>query len=137
MKAIGFDGRERPWNLSKYVPKNRSHSNLHGSVRKTLKQLFPKHKLLEEVSLPGSFTSTRKSTLYADFFIPSANLIVEAHGRQHYEFVPFYHKRKEQFYKSRMRDKDKICWCEINEIDIIILKYSDTEYDWEKTILNR
>ena len=137
MKAIGFDGRERPWTLFKHEGKNRPHSHLHITIRKLLKKLFPRHKILEEIALPGSFTSTRKSTLYTDFFIPSDRLVIEAHGKQHYEFVSFYYKTKLDFQKAKARDRDKIAWCQLNDIDIVILKYSETENEWTNRILNR
>ena len=74
---------------------------------------------------------------YADFNIPSRKLVVEVHGRQHYEFNEFYHKTKRGYQKSRARDRDKIAWCQLNDIDIVILKYSETENEWTNRILNR
>ncbi len=137
MKAIGFDGRHRSWNLSKKSGRNNSHSKLHKKAKVLLRELFPREKILEEVSLPGSFTSTRKSTLYADLFIPSLSLIIEVHGKQHYEFTPFYHRTRIDFQKSKARDRDKISWCELNDIDLISLKYSETEDEWTDRILGR
>ena len=140
MKAVGFDGRKRNWDLCNYIPKKdstRPRSNLHGASRLVLRELFPRSIILEEVTLPGSQTLTRKSTLYADFFLPSHDLIVEAHGMQHYEFNPFYHKTKAGFFKSKARDRDKIRWCELNSLSIVIFKYSDDEDEWKRAILER
>ena len=140
MKVTGFDNREKTWDLSRYIPKKdstRPTSNLHGASRLVLRELFPQSIILEEVALPGSRTLTRKSTLYADFFLPSHDLIVEAHGIQHYEFNEFYHKTKAGFFKSKSRDRDKIRWCELNNLSIVIFKYSDNEDDWKKEILER
>ena len=41
------------------------------------------------------------------------------------------------FYKAKARDRDKADWCSINDIKIIILKYSDDDDDWERAILER
>ena len=140
MKAIGFDGRPRNWNISKHPVRKddtRKRSSLHLRARGVLQSLFPYDTILEEVSLPGSNKPSRLSTLYADFFIPQRRLVVEAHGRQHYEYVSHFHKTKASFYKSKGRDKDKIRWCDINDIEIVVLKYSDTDEQWKKSILDR
>ncbi|MAF25441.1 hypothetical protein CL634_07695 [bacterium] len=140
MKVIGFDERTRNWNISKHVvAKNdpRRRSNLHIRARKILQNLFPYDTILEEVSLPGSNKPSRRSVLYADFFIPQRRLVVEVHGRQHYEHISHFHPTKAAFYKARGRDKDKIRWCGINSIDIVILKYSNSDEEWKQSILDR
>ena len=140
MKAFGFDGRERVWNLSGKKPKKNSKRNcskLHVRTRTILQELFPTYRILEAVKLPGSQTSTRKSVLYVDFFIQEKKLVVEVNGRQHYEFVPFYHKTKRDFYKSKVRDKDKQEWCDINGLDMVSLKYTGTDDEWRETINSR
>ena len=140
MKAVGFDGRQRNWNLNGKKPKKnstRACSNLHVRARHILNELFPTYRVLEEVKLPGAQTSTRQAGLYADFFILEKMLIVEVNGRQHYEFVPFYHKTKKDFYKGKVRDRDKREWCEINDITIVSLKYTDTDDEWREAINSR
>ena len=137
MKIVGFDGNSKKWNLTKYVPDKddkRHRSKNHLRARAVLRKLFPRDRILEEVSLPGSNTQSRKSLLYADFFIPSHKLIIEVHGQQHYEFVPFYHKTKGEYYRSRKRDRDKIDWCEMNSLRIVILKYSESDDVWTRKI---
>ncbi len=140
MKVLGFDGIQKTWNLTKYVPsKNdkRHRSKNHLRARALLRELFPRDTILEEVSLPGSKTQTRNSILFADFYIPNRDLIVEVHGRQHYEHVPFFHKTKLDFYKAKARDRDKADWCSINNIKIVALKHSDNDDDWKRAILER
>ena len=138
MIVTGFDGREREWKLSrKSKAKKGRQSSLHKRTRLILRDLFRRDIILEEVSLPGSNTVTRPSILFADFFIPSRNLMVEVHGRQHYEFVDFYHKTKSGFYKSQARDRDKISWGELNGVDIITLKYTGDDDEWTQQILGR
>ncbi len=137
MKIVGFDGNSKKWNLTKYVPDKddkRHRSKNHLRARAILRKLFPRDRILEEVSLPGSNTQSRKSLLYADFFIPSHKLVIEVHGQQHYEFVPFYHKTKGEYYRSRKRDRDKIDWCEMNSLRIVVLKYSESDDVWTRKI---
>ena len=37
------------------------------------------------------------NNLYYDFVIPELKIIIEVHGEQHYEFIPFFHGDEEQF----------------------------------------
>ena len=139
LKALGFDGRERNWNLSKYVVlgnNTRPRSNLHILARKVLHEQFPYDTILEEVSLPGSHKPSRKSTLFVDFLIPSVFLAVEVHGRQHFEFVAHFHGDMRGFRKSKIRDRDKANWFDINSIVLVALKFSETEDEWRERIIN-
>ena len=140
LKAVGFDGRKRPWKLSKCIvsgDQKRPRSNLHILARKLLREQFPYDTILEEVPLPGSHKPSRKSTLYVDFFIPSHSLAVEVQGRQHFEFVAHFHGDRQGFRKSKARDRDKANWLENNGIQLIALSYSGKEDDWRQSIINR
>lgn len=44
---------------------------------------------------------------YFDFYIPKFNLVLEFHGRQHYEFVPHFHKTIENFQSRCKKDYNK------------------------------
>ena len=140
LRAVGFDGRERQWNVSKCVVSGddpRPRSNLHILARKILRSEFPYDRILEEVPLPGSHKPSRKSTLFVDFLIPSSSLAVEVHGRQHFEFVAHFHGDVQGFRKSKARDRDKARWLEINSITLVVLNYSETENEWRQRIINR
>lgn len=140
LKAIGFDGRERPWKLSKCIvsgDQKRPRSNLHILARKLLREQFTYDTILEEVPLPGSHKPSRKSTLYVDFFIPSHSLAIEVQGRQHFEFVAHFHGDRQGFRKSKARDRDKANWFKKNDIQLIALSYLGKEDDWRQSIINR
>ena len=137
MKAIGFSGREYNWNLNKYdVYGNdkRKRSKYHLRARKLLKEIYHSYRILEEVKLPGSTLSYRRSVLYLDFFVPVIRVGIEVHGKQHYEYTPFFHKNLAGYLLSINRDEDKADWCELNNIKLIVLKYSDGDDDWRNTI---
>ena len=139
MKVTGINGREYAWNLTSYtVDANdkRKRSKYHIRARNILKQIFHSYRILEEVKLPGSTESHRKGVLYLDFYIPQIMLAVEVHGQQHYKYTPFFHKNKAEFALAQSKDDDKIKWCELNKIDIIVLKYSDTDEQWRDQIEN-
>ena len=63
-------------------------------------------------------------------------MAIEVHGQQHYDYTPFFHKNKADFALAQAKDDDKIRWCELNKIDIIVLKHSDTDEQWRDQIEN-
>ena len=135
MRFKGFDNREHTLSITDFMiydDDEKSVSEPHTRARKILKALFPCDKILEEVTLPGS--RKNGSVLYADFFIPKKMLMVEVHGRQHYEYVPFFHVNKLGFIKSKLRDSDKREWCEINNIEFVELPYNMTDEEWREKI---
>ena len=137
MKAKGINGKEYVWNLTSYDVFNddsRKRSKYHIRARKLIKEIFNSYRILEEVKLPGSTSLHRKSVLYLDFYIPTISLAIEVHGQQHYEYSPFFHKSKADFLKSKARDEDKIEWCDLNGIQLITLKYSESDDEWRKRI---
>lgn len=134
MKVVGFDGREYSYRLKyKDFQKSTNYSGYHGKVRKLLNEMFDA--IVEELPLKGSKTEKNR-TLAADFYIPSHNLIIEVHGEQHYKYIPHFHKTKLDYVKSLGRDRTKIKWCNMNNIDIVVLKY-DEEDKWRDQIENR
>ena len=137
MKVVGLNGREYNLNLQKYDVKandKRKRSKHHVRARKLIKEVYHSYRILEEVKLPGSTSTHKRSVLYLDFFIPNIRKAVEVHGRQHYEYTPFFHKSKADFILAKARDEDKIEWCELNNIEIVTLKYSGSDDEWRKTI---
>ena len=137
MKVTGLNGREYNLNLQKYDVKandKRKRSKHHIRARKLIKEVYHSYRVLEEVKLPGSTSTHKRSVLYLDFFIPNIRKAVEVHGRQHYEYTPFFHKSKADFILARGRDEDKIEGCELNNIEIITLKYSGSDDEWRKSI---
>ena len=137
MKVVGLNGREYNLNLQKYDVKandKRKRSKHHVRARKLIKEVYHSYRILEEVKLPGSTSTHKRSVLYLDFFIPNIRKDVEVHGRQHYEYTPFFHKSKADFILAKARDEDKIEWCELNNIEIVTLKYSGSDDEWRKSI---
>lgn len=133
MKVLGLDNKEYSWYLVGYSPlqsDERPRSELHVRVRALLKDIFSSQTIVEEVPLPGS----GKTALYADFYLPQLKLMVECHGRQHYEFVSHFHGDYGGFINSKKRDNNKIEWCQKNKISLAILSYKGTEDEWRSQI---
>ena len=130
MIVYDLNDKEYKWNLVGYQASSgdsRPRSELHLKVRKLIKQVWPVPPLLEEVPLPGC-------RLFADFFIPSIKVMVEAHGRQHFEYVHHFHGRMKNFLESKKRDLLKKQWCEHNKINLIICAHNEEEYEWRRRL---
>jgi len=133
VKVIDLNGKIHTWNLKGYqVSKDdtRPRSDLHLKCRELLNELFPLDIVCEEVPLLGE-------QLFLDFFLPSRKFGIEVQGNQHTEYVPFFHKTKDNFYKSVKRDKRKEQWCLNNNIKLVILNYDESESEWRAKILGR
>jgi len=138
MKVVGLNGREYNLDLKKYMNNDRKRiSYYHICAGQIIREIFHGYNILEEVKLPGSTNPAKKSVLYLDFFIPSVKMGVEVHGEQHYTYIPFFHKSKVGFLRSQARDEVKVEWCKINKIDLVVLKYNDSEEHWRKTLERR
>lgn len=137
MKVIGLDGNEHNLNFIVNSSCRDKVSSYHQSARELIKTMFPMHRVYEEVTLPGSSTTTNKKALYADFFIPSLKIIIEVQGEQHYKFSAFFHKNKKDFYMALARDRDKKEYCQINDFTIVELPYTENIDEWRNRIESR
>lgn len=130
MKIKGIDGKTYNWNItnnSVLLSDERERSELHVRARIILKEIFPFDRILEEVFLPSV-------GLYGDFYIPKQKMMIECHGRQHYEFIKYFHKTAAGFIKSLQRDNQKKEFCEINEIELVELPYNESDNQWRARI---
>lgn len=137
MKVVGLNGKPYNLNLNDYlVAKNdeRKRSIPHIRARELLQDSFKGYAIYEEVKLPGSRDPSKKSVLFLDFFIPNVKVGVEVHGIQHYVYSPFFHKTVAGFYESIYRDKIKKEWCDINNIELIILDSRDHIDTWREQL---
>lgn len=135
MKVVGFNGREYAIDYAKYIVNRndtRKRSKGHQLARQIIREKFPMETLLEEVPLYGSQT-TKNKLLYADFFLPLKQLIIEVNGEQHTKFKPFFFDSKKDFYMSQLRDRTKMDWCELNNISLVIFDYSNQD-EWKNKL---
>ena len=138
MKVIGLNGREYNLDLKKYIDNDRSkRSFYHLRAREIIKNIFRGYTILEEVKLPGTVKPAKKSVLYLDFLIPNVRIGVEVQGQQHFKYTPFFHKSKAGFLRAKARDKAKAEWCEINDIELIALRYDSSEEYWREQLERR
>lgn len=133
MQIKDLDGATHKWTLTGCIShgKMQNKSELHKRARALIKTCYPTLQVLEEVPIP-----LRKSqTLFMDFYLPLNQKCIEVHGEQHYKFVAFYHKNIMGFAQHKKRDHEKMEWCEINNIEYIVLPFDETDSQWSERIL--
>lgn len=67
---------------------------------------------------------TGKGVLELDCYNARLKLAVEYNGRQHYEFIPFFHKTKDAFLNQKYRDEMKQVRCADNGVTLIVVPYT-------------
>jgi hypothetical protein len=129
-----LDGNNHNWLLTGNMAKGRTdnRSSLHLSARSLLTEYFPTLQILEEVPIP----LRKNETLYLDFYVPLKKMCLEVHGEQHYKFIPFYHSTMLNFLKAQKRDREKLEWCDINNIQYIELPFDESKEKWIDRITN-
>lgn len=105
MKVIDIYGRERKVNLKKYLIRwdEESCSKFQTSIKKFLFPYWKTHVVTEEFRIPSS-------KLRCDFINWSKKILIEAHGRQHTDFVKHFHSSRAGFLKSLRSDREKELW---------------------------
>lgn len=134
MKVVGLNGKEYNLDLKKYSTPRDKCSYAHKLARGLLQEMFSGYSIYEEVKLPGSRDPSKKSVLYLDFLIPTCKIGIEVHGKQHFQFTPFFHKTKIGFLQAKARDRAKAEWCEVNNLILVELQWDDTIEYWRKQI---
>lgn len=69
------------------------------------------------------------SNLELDCFNRDLKLALEYNGKQHYEWVPKFHKTKTEFHAQKYRDEIKRRLCFENGIDLIEVPYTVSQKD--------
>lgn len=60
---------------------------------------------------------------YFDFYIPKFNLVLEYHGRQHYEFVDYFYKDLNSFIYRKEKDKKKLEGAIAHKLNYVSISY--------------
>jgi hypothetical protein len=110
---------------SKYIFNN---SWMSVDIRKILSHLY-KYIDKDKISIEKTFDwlITEEGThMRLDIYIEDKNLCIEYNGKQHYEYIPFFHKDKEAFKRSQKRDQLKKELLKQHNIKLVQIKY-DTE----------
>lgn len=132
MQVQTLDGVFYEWGISEKIAKGnrRTTSKGHALVKRIINELYPCCRFYEEVPIILQISGRKKSEVYLDFYLPSRSLAVEIQGEQHYKFNSFFYKSKLDFLKAQQRDRNKVIWCELNNIKLAVLPYSESEEEW-------
>lgn len=95
-------------------------SKLHELALVLLKKLYPTYQVLEEIKIPGT-----KLTL--DIFLPQKMLALEIQGEQHVNFNGFFHRDLLDFGRQKVRDNQKVQFCELNNIKLVCLYWNEQQ----------
>lgn len=95
-------------------------SKLCDQVIETIRAIFPEMLLVEEKCV--TYGNQR---LFLDIFLPQLGIVVEVHGRQHDEFVEHFHGDAAGFRASKVRDRLKEEWADIEGLTMVILREDD------------
>lgn len=79
-----------------------------------------------KVNLQESMIFSRNN-LKIDFYLPKFNMFIEFHGIQHYEYISFFHRTKENFQIQLDRDKRVREYCKSRKIKLVEIKYTDID----------
>ena len=72
-----------------------------------------------------------KWNLEIDCYDDELKIAVEAQGRQHYQFVPYFHRNYETFLNQKYRDEIKRMKCKEQGVTLIEVPYTVKEEDIE------
>lgn len=64
-----------------------------------------------------------KDYLAYDFYIPSRNLLIEFNGKQHYNYIPFFHKSPHEFHRQLHHDWLKRRYAKKNGITLLVIPF--------------
>jgi len=93
-----------------------------------LLKLWPWYTIFKEYYI--KYKNTR---LFFDFYIKELQLAIEVQGRQHSEFVKYFHGDREGFLKACRRDNLKKEYCDMNGI-VLIEIYSKDDLDKDRLL---
>jgi hypothetical protein len=106
-----WDTRESKWPIKTEAA---CRSKIQHKVGTLIKKKYPLDPILEDITLP-------RSRLSLDFFLPQRKIAIEVQGKQHKEYIPFFHKTKSSFDNQLKRDEEKEMFCQLNGIELIYI----------------
>ena len=87
-------------------------------VKEFLKEFWFNDIVFEEFPVAGT-------RMTIDLYNDTHKVAIEVQGRQHDEYVKYFHRNKLEFLKQQRRDADKREYCRINDILLIEIRGED------------
>ncbi len=107
------------------TPSTGSESRGEARARNFLESYFKKPFIKARPYFLNNDVTGGKYNLEIDCYNEELKLGVEYNGRQHYEYVPFFHSSREAFYNQKYRDKLKQIYCAERGIKLIEIPYTE------------
>lgn len=76
---------------------------------------------LRDITFIEQFSIYNKGAFRIDFYLPKFNLFIEYNGKQHYEYVQYFHRTPEGFLDQQRRDNLKAEYCKKEGIKLIVI----------------
>ena len=88
--------------------------------------------VLESLEVPFEMQKTFDGCVHVrhllfDFYIPDRNLAIEYDGEQHFKYVPYFHKTKQQFSNAKGRDRHKNNYALAHRISLYRIPYFEID----------
>lgn len=138
IKNIFREHLEQPAVLDQFFKKPEEHEKVKGEskgetlCRELAQKIFGKP--FEKIRPDFLKNDVTGKNLELDIFNQELMLAIEFNGRQHYEYIPFFHKNKHDFLTQRYRDEMKKVKCKENGIRLIEVRYDTKPTDIESQI---
>lgn len=111
---------------------SRKNSKGHRRVADLYKELFPSHRIEENVSLSKLDIGTRLTNVEFDVVNFTQRVIIEIDGQHHKKYVPHFHKNLNAFREQKKRDNAKEEWCHEHGWTLIRINDEDAKKLWNK-----
>jgi hypothetical protein len=105
-----------------------------GKTEKLVKEIFERKFKANFEKVRPSWLHSGKGNMELDGYNENLKIAFEYQGRQHFEFVPEFHKTKREFLNLKRRDKLKKLLCKQEGIKLFIIKTVPTNSKPEKII---
>ena len=120
----------KPSNINKPIPSSSSSAPRHSGESKgeaECRQVAEKYTGLPFPKKRPDFLRneiTGGHNLELDCFNEDLKIAIEYNGEQHYNYIPYFHKTKDNFYNVKYRDDMKKRLCAENGIRLIVVPYT-------------
>lgn len=112
-----------------------AHSKGEQECRKVLEQIFERPFPKQRPDFLANHITGEGNNLELDCYNADLGIAVEYNGRQHYNYVPYFHKNHDQFVNQKYRDDMKRRLCAENKVILIEVPYTIAHKNIKKYLI--
>jgi hypothetical protein len=131
MKFTTLTGKKKPADITKYLVdwdggcRGKSiWGKFQYDVKQFLRTYWENHVVCEELPCFGTASEGRRN-LRLDLVNLTRGTAIEVNGKQHGEYVEFFHGDRSGYLDQIERDGRKSEWCEMNELELVYIMPND------------